>query len=585
MDLFNTSQFNDAIPDIIVTQVASPEATKRDSVYFEDVNHNLVGIKLGIDQTTLNSLGSWIADFFIPPTGTPAGGGFVNSSRNIRIWAAKISDFGINASNYTQAAYLRYKLGGSSDPAFLAFNNGVVELIKANDDNVQTNANTAVAIPVLDNDIPNDNRIDKSATTVTSAPSHGTTSIDPATGIVTYTPNTNFFGTDQFTYQISSTVALGAKKSQAVVNINVGGPVGNPVFNSGSVNRRCQGAGSNTYTATAANNVGIKYFLTPANAGAIDTDNGTVTWNASFFGSATVTALAYGVNGPKSTDLVVTVDGTPSIVLTSAPGTDHQTVTATNTFKTITYQITNATNATFNSNITSGTTASYNSSSQTFTISGAPGLLGNYNYSIQTVNNAGFTCANVTANGTINMIAYPLPVTWGKISANIVSLNNIEINWSTITETNCKSFVVECQKVGEQNFNPIKTVLGSGNSNIPVNYQVTDYSKATGSYLYRIKQEDMDGKISYSNSVLVKIDNNNSSALIYPNPAKEYVHIKAGLNANITIYNANGIALQTIKNYQSGIYSIAIKEFPSGLYYARIVEKDKIYSLKFMIAR
>ncbi|HUY32624.1 MAG TPA: Ig-like domain-containing protein [Pirellulales bacterium] len=50
-------------------------------------------------------------------------------------------------------------------------------------------------------------------------PAHGTASIDPNTGLVTYTPNKNFFGTDTFTYTVLDN--FGNISRSAVVTVNV----------------------------------------------------------------------------------------------------------------------------------------------------------------------------------------------------------------------------------------------------------------------------------------------------------------------------------------------------------------------------
>jgi len=50
-------------------------------------------------------------------------------------------------------------------------------------------------------------------------PAHGTAVIDPNTGLVTYTPNPNFFGTDSFTYTVLDN--FGDVSRSAVVTVNV----------------------------------------------------------------------------------------------------------------------------------------------------------------------------------------------------------------------------------------------------------------------------------------------------------------------------------------------------------------------------
>lgn len=89
--------------------------------------------------------------------------------------------------------------------------------VAAND---TVSAVTAVATPLnlLTNDTSNA-ALDPSTLAITTQPASGTAQVDAATGIVTYTANAGFTGTDTFAYTISDT--SGAVSSPATVTINV----------------------------------------------------------------------------------------------------------------------------------------------------------------------------------------------------------------------------------------------------------------------------------------------------------------------------------------------------------------------------
>ena len=76
----------------------------------------------------------------------------------------------------------------------------------------------AAAIGVLDNDL----HIDAVTLEIVKMPDSGTAIIDPESNIVLYTPEGNFVGTDQFTYQICSE---GCTCATGVVTVNVGGNI------------------------------------------------------------------------------------------------------------------------------------------------------------------------------------------------------------------------------------------------------------------------------------------------------------------------------------------------------------------------
>jgi len=72
----------------------------------------------------------------------------------------------------------------------------------AADDTVATLEDTAVEINLPTNDTDPDGTIDPATVTIVDQPANGTVSVNPVTGIVTYTPDDNYFGSDSFTYTI-----------------------------------------------------------------------------------------------------------------------------------------------------------------------------------------------------------------------------------------------------------------------------------------------------------------------------------------------------------------------------------------------
>jgi subtilisin family serine protease len=88
--------------------------------------------------------------------------------------------------------------------------------------------NQTVTINVLANDIdPNPAGLNPASVTIVTGPAFGSASVDPVTGLITYTPLPNFFGTDTLTYTVAD-AASGEVSNDALVTItvlNVGPPV------------------------------------------------------------------------------------------------------------------------------------------------------------------------------------------------------------------------------------------------------------------------------------------------------------------------------------------------------------------------
>jgi len=90
----------------------------------------------------------------------------------------------------------------------------------ANNDSAITNEDTAVWINVTENDNDNDGTLDLSTVNITSGPSDGIATVNTTTGEIQYTPDTNFYGPDSFTYEVDDDD--GATSNVATVNITVG---------------------------------------------------------------------------------------------------------------------------------------------------------------------------------------------------------------------------------------------------------------------------------------------------------------------------------------------------------------------------
>jgi hypothetical protein len=98
----------------------------------------------------------------------------------------------------------------------------------------------------------------------------------------------------------------------------------------------------------------------------------------------------------------ITVTPNNTITLTSAAGTDNQTVCINTAITNITYSTTGAGGATF-ANLPTGVTGTWASS--VVTISGTPSVSGTFNYTITLTGG----CGLVTKTGTIKVM--PLPLT------------------------------------------------------------------------------------------------------------------------------------------------------------------------------
>src|SRR5262249_8743547 len=114
--------------------------------------------------------------------------------------------------------------GAKSNPAtvFVRINRPV-----AADDFAQVLGSTTTPINVLANDTDPDGNehLVPSSVTVTKPPLHGRASVDPSTGLIAYTANPGWFGTDTFQYTVSDdNGATSNAASVTVITVRPGTP-------------------------------------------------------------------------------------------------------------------------------------------------------------------------------------------------------------------------------------------------------------------------------------------------------------------------------------------------------------------------
>jgi hypothetical protein len=158
------------------------------------------------------------------------------------------------------------------------------------------------------------------------------------------------------------------------------------------------------------------------------------------------------------------------------------------------------------------------------------------------------------------------------------------VNWSTLSEQNTSYFIVE-RSVNNKDFNQVgKPVQAAGSSAVKSYYQATDnvagLVQQTNAIYYRVKLVDIDGKIKYSNVVVVRL----SSQLqvnAWPNPFHSAITVTVNTEKatafRIRMLDVSGKALLQIrKEVSKGISQITMSEFEKlagGVYLLEITEE------------
>jgi hypothetical protein len=178
------------------------------------------------------------------------------------------------------------------------------------------------------------------------------------------------------------------------------------------------------------------------------------------------------------------------------------------------------------------------------------------------------------SNGVIT-----LPIELISFIAELRGINEVELNWTTASETNNDHFTIERSADGIEFFSLI-TVKGAGNSNAFRKYSTFDKDPLEHLNYYRLKQTDYDGKISYSEIIPVNVGKKNL-LVVYPNPATEILNFRiaesSGTDIIHEIRNIQGLLLSggilhTSKN--NDFFTLGINELPPGTYMLRLITQQ-----------
>lgn len=157
------------------------------------------------------------------------------------------------------------------------------------------------------------------------------------------------------------------------------------------------------------------------------------------------------------------------------------------------------------------------------------------------------------------------------------------LSWKTANEIGVKDFIVEKSSNGNL-FLPIATI--SATNNPSGSYSYIDARALSSTVYYRLKMQDLDGRFTNSNVVLIRIGKNAAGINVYPNPAADVIvaeHAPASKNAVINIYAADGKLLLSQKpSFGTVKTSVNITSLKSGKYLIAVSDDNQKSTLNFI---
>lgn len=208
-----------------------------------------------------------------------------------------------------------------------------------------------------------------------------------------------------------------------------------------------------------------------------------------------------------------------------------------------------------------------------------------FNYAA-TDNNGNYSNVATVSIPTGATAALPLTLTNFAVSRNS---NDIIVTWRTEDEENVNRFEIEYSEDGVHFTRggevPARNQLSNAYEHTLVNY-------TQPLYYIRLKSVDLDGRFTYSQVAIVRLNNSARSLTVTPNPIGDMIQLKISSDltgdANIQIVSVFGqVLLERKQHLIKGDNLVAIREgvkaLSKGTYIARAVIDGQILTAKFIV--
>ncbi|MDZ7880067.1 MAG: T9SS type A sorting domain-containing protein [Saprospiraceae bacterium] len=210
-------------------------------------------------------------------------------------------------------------------------------------------------------------------------------------------------------------------------------------------------------------------------------------------------------------------------------------------------------------------------------------------YGITNINSETFSrnIQNIDYFTSFTLLTTVVPVDLKRFYAETSLKNDLGLAWETATKINNAGFDIEKSTNGVL-FSTIGFVKGVGNSVALNTYQFTDNNFIKSAY-YRLKQLDINGKITYSPVIYVQKNNEKLGLSIYPTLITQEDVLKVDITnafentTEIGIFNSNGqlvFSKKLAKNTPS--FNIPVNDLVKGIYFVKALNGTNRVASKFV---
>jgi hypothetical protein len=176
----------------------------------------------------------------------------------------------------------------------------------------------------------------------------------------------------------------------------------------------------------------------------------------------------------------------------------------------------------------------------------------------------------------------PLPIELTSFNTKCISKNEVEITWSTSSETNNDYFTIQ-KSENLIDYSDVATIDGAGNSTVNLNYKYIDLNYTNGITYYRIKQTDYNGEFDFSSISSITCFVNKEEVSIHPNPSKDLFQISNVFDfREIQLLNTLGEVVFKDKLMGSD-YTLNLTGYEKGIYYLLIINNKTTETKKLVL--
>jgi hypothetical protein len=255
--------------------------------------------------------------------------------------------------------------------------------------------------------------------------------------------------------------------------------------------------------------------------------------------------------------MTVTANATPTVTISSVPDVTFSSAISSG-------GTTPAYQWFMNGSMIGGATAS------TYFVAGP--TLGNA-YSLKMTSNAACLTAPAAMSNYIMVTPQVLPIILLSYTL-AVDGGVVALKWTTAQEENNRDFLIQRATLADPSFVTVGTVeatdVATGSS-----YSYADIPGAAGNYLYRLVQEDLDGKQQYfgiKDAIIAAL----ATAWTVADLGSSW-QLNSGQPVSYSLYNAGGQFL--MQGVSAGVQRI-VKPMASGVYFLRVASNGQLSTMK-----